>query len=199
MLIAKTPLYESILEKSDARAKKNNRTLNVVDLFIEVLNSDKGQKLILALNVDSALATKSLEKLFDAVPGLNDEDSCIKEYNQIVDYSLESASELGNGFIDVEHVMYELLNSSVTIRAWAHLAEFPLDQAVAIVETWLRPENAKEIEDLADKLSNEHFPTLEAFCTNLTEKVANDDSFCHGRKKKLTKFLIFFAVKKNPM
>ena len=190
------PQLESITQKANDRAKKFNRPQNVVDLLVEIVGIEKYRRLFQSFNLNPDAIIVSLGKLPEVVPGCVETKTAKKEYAQILKYSKDSANDLKFGFVDVEHVFHQLLNSSVTIRAWAEIAELPIDAIIERMQPWLSLENQGG-EELMSQISQPDFPTLEQYCVNLNEKVANDDSFCHGREKEINQILDIICRQKK--
>lgn len=194
--LTQAPQLESIIQKANDRAKKFNRPQNVVDLLIEIVGLEKYRRLFQAFNLNPDGVVESLSKLPEVVPGCVETATAKKEYAQILKYSKESAKDLKFGFVDVEHIFHQLLNSSVTIRAWAQIAELPIDAIIERMQPWLTLEGQRG-EELSNEMLQPDFPTIEQYCINLNEKVANDDSFCYGREKEINQILDIICRQKK--
>jgi len=194
--LTQAPQLESIIQKANDRAKKFNRPQNVVDLLIEIVGLEKYRRLFQSFNLNPDAIVISLGKLPEVVPGCVETKTAKKEYAQIIKYSKDSANDLKFGFVDVEHVFHQLLNSSVTIRAWAEIAELPIDAIIERMQTWLTLEDQRG-EELSNEMLQPDFPTIEQYCINLNEKVANDDSFCYGREKEINQILDIICRQKK--
>lgn len=192
-----TPLLNQVLENTKKSCEKANRPVNVCDLLAEILKLEKYKSLFISFNLNPEACVVSLtEGLPTSIPQIFEEEKARGEYSQVILESEESANDLENGFIDVEHVFHQLLNSCPTIRSWASIADIPVDRILKTIEGWLTLQETGAAH-LMKELSQPDFPNIERFCENLTLKVANDDTFCFGREKEINQVLDILCRQKK--
>lgn len=196
-MIQKTPNLINHLKVSSENSEKNNRKDNVVDLFCQFLKGEKKFQGIFAqclINHEAVLT--SIENIFEALPELFENEKGVHEYLDILAKTQELCTNLDNGFIDSEHVLHEMLISSTTINGWIEIAELSdkKDQIVELLSNMIYFKD-KDQSESPKEINPEEFPTIDRFCEDMLDSVAEKNNSIFGRKSEIEQILSILCRK----
>lgn len=183
----RTPNLIRHLEKSLESSQKHNRPPNVVDLFCQLLKEGKFQSLLATFQISAEALSLSLSgKLPEVFPQIFEDAE--KEYNEVLTNAEDSATDLGYGYFDVEHLFHELLNSSSTIRSFFAIHDLPIDKIKDKTSDMVHLKMGAG-EDMAQQMSEPDYPTIDRFCKNLSFDYGTEPPKIFGREKEIATVL----------
>jgi ATP-dependent Clp protease ATP-binding subunit ClpC len=184
------PNLNRLILLSDESAKKKNQDPNTPELFAHLLGGEKYARILRKLGLNKEAVIRSVSQIGVAFPTTVLGEDAEKERAEVFSFAQKVAEQHGHDFVDVEHVMVAILESSTTIRGWMALLneeqEFPTKVFISECDKLLDFEKQAGSGDSSNEEYEDMPPLMQKFLTNITAEVANSGLSIFGREKEIS-------------